>query len=112
MSNENEDNYFGKLTINKTIDDLIKEIIYQRLLQGFQIVLFESANNLRYNKNNLSLKFPKEENCSIFNKNDNFIFNIPCYLISGNHLHRISYDYVDKNIEVKRLSIYVKNLTE
>jgi hypothetical protein len=79
-------------------ENLLKELISQRLAQGYQLIdtyAFETTGTVTPLSSNMS------------KRRMTFFSSVPHYLSMGHHVHRLVYDYNLRNVEVKR---YTKNI--
>lgn len=103
-----------ELTDLESEENLLKELISQRLAQGYQLIdssAFENipkicANNtVSGNYSSMGSNIEKKDHTR--HKKQAFFSSIPHYLSMGHHVHRLIYDPTMRNVEVKR---YVRTL--
>jgi hypothetical protein len=106
LSPNDEDSPYSSATNDplQSASNLLKELISQRLAQGFQLIMFNNDQSM--NSGN-GFPVPNEEFVVNLQKSDGkkvngFSIYKPYYLIMGNHVHRLFYDNQGQNIQVKR----------
>ncbi|KAI0224595.1 vacuolar membrane-associated protein iml1 [Massospora cicadina] len=97
-----------KVGASQSAISLLKELISQRLAQGFQIVVPKPEDMGRPHKVVAGFQPGVEESAlSVTDAKDGFCATKPHFLSMGNHIHQLVYDSSGQNVEVKR---YVRRI--
>ncbi|KAJ9077055.1 vacuolar membrane-associated protein iml1 [Entomophthora muscae] len=112
--NDEGSEYSGeKAGSSQSAISLLKELISQRLAQGFQLVVLNPAEQTRPHKVVSGFQPGVEGPLTLFAADikDGFCATEPYYLSMGNHIHRLMYDSAGQNVEVKRYVRRIQHIT-